>query len=263
MTHLPARRLSVPTLFLCAVLAAATVLFAAPRANAAATDLHFNLGTLPVSYDRMSAFSIYGEFVNTAKDYWGMPLPPNTPESATPRWVSASKVTVTNAHYEYNHTDGMVHVSKPQHYTQTALSQTFSMSYAFSLEKDYQFTVFTNAHSTDIRNMNPFGRSYDLHMTLTDANGNSYRTGWFGDGSFKRHSTFSEGLTKGDYVLTISVFGAPQDPTLFNKGNLAFTVDFVTSDIPLPGALVLLGTAITGAGVWGRRRTRKTRAAAA
>ncbi|MBE1236872.1 VPLPA-CTERM sorting domain-containing protein [Phaeovibrio sulfidiphilus] len=70
-------------------------------------------------------------------------------------------------------------------------------------------------------------------------------------------------LPKGDYIISVSgITGWIKDRIPgFSDVHMAYNLDINAYETPLPGALILLGTALAGAGVAGRRRSKKVAAA--
>ncbi|MBE1237802.1 hypothetical protein IHV25_09100 [Phaeovibrio sulfidiphilus] len=147
-------------------------------------------------------------------------------------------------------------------------SVAFTNNYTFSLERasNLSMNVFNGYEAVRRGLLAPgFQGLYNntFQVTLTGDNGFSQTR----DVTAASWAAVWSDLAAGNYTLSISGrygyqrISSMSGMLLQGYGGVFNISDAAPGDVPLPGALILLGTAITGAGVWGRRRTRKTRAA--
>ncbi|MBE1236743.1 VPLPA-CTERM sorting domain-containing protein [Phaeovibrio sulfidiphilus] len=135
--------------------------------------------------------------------------------------------------------------------------RAFTNTYDFSLHKDSSLNLALNLTGKDGTQTSFAGES--LTVRLTGKNGFSF-TETFGGVNW---SHIWGNLKAGDYTLSISgQYGLDAKCTRdgFLQGYQgSFSVgDATPGDVPLPGALILLGSALAGAGAWGRRKKART-----
>ncbi|MBE1236742.1 VPLPA-CTERM sorting domain-containing protein [Phaeovibrio sulfidiphilus] len=226
-----------------------SVLFSPLTANAAVRDMHFDLGTI-------------------SKEGTGGHWKPSAGGKFTATYTSATIVGTgpvaafgtargEKGYSEVKASLGGVSFHKP--------SKSFTNTYAFSLHKDSSLNLdlAVGKYAVETNHLGAATAFVNNSLTVTLTGKNGFTESLTVTGG--KWSNLWGKLKAGDYVLSISgEYGFEKAKVLgaFHQGYAgSFQVgDVQPGDVPLPGALVLLGTALAGAGVWGRRKKAQDKA---
>ncbi|MBE1237152.1 hypothetical protein IHV25_05760 [Phaeovibrio sulfidiphilus] len=169
----------------------------------------------------------------------------------TDTWNPEENIVRISAHFNFDGAGGVrgsvLNSSGQSRWSdRTQTGSQFTMNYRFSLYDQASIALFGG---NVIK-----GVTHEYNVTLTGPEGDVVYSG------LSTKIPLLSGLKGGEYVLTFDgKVPSPKDMIFeFSMSTFGGT----PGDVPLPGALVLLGTAVAGAGVVARRRAARAKQAA-